>query len=95
MSSFSIRDNLTRKGFIVRMVDTLVTGKDIYQDLFTASEGSGIWLVVTDHSDYRKIDLVRLKDIMIENPLIIDTGGMINRDTLYKHGFEYHWLGRL
>ena len=77
------------------MADPFVTGKDIYRDPYTASEGSGILLVVTDHSDYRKIDLARLKNIMTENPLIIDTRGMIDRDTAYKHGFEYHGLGRL
>ena len=93
--SFIIRDDLTRKGFSVRMVDPFVTGKDIYRNPYTASEGSGILLVVTDHSDYRKIDLERLKNIMAENALIIDTRGMIDRDTAYKHGFEYHGLGRL
>lgn len=93
--SFTIMDDLTRKGFSVRMADPFVTGKDIYRDPYSASEGSDILLVVTDHSDYRKIDLARLKNIMTENPLIIDTRGMIDRDTAYKHGFEYHGLGRL
>ena len=93
--SFIIRDDLTRKGFSVRMVDPFVTGKDIYRNPYTASEGSGILLVVTDHSDYRKIDLARLKNIMTENPLIIDTRGMIDRDIAVMHGFEYHGLGRL
>ena len=93
--SFTIWDDLTRKGFSVRMADPFVTGKDIYRDPYTASEGSDILLVVTDHSDYRKIDLARLKNIMTENPLIIDTRGMIDRNIAVKHGFEYHGLGRL
>ena len=93
--SFTIRDDLSKKGFIVRMADPFVTGKDIYRDPYSASEGSDILLVVTDHSDYRKIDLARLKNIMTENPLIIDTRGMIDRNIAVKHGFEYHGLGRL
>ena len=93
--SFTIMDDLTRKGFSVRMADPFVTGKDIYRDPYSASEGSDILLVVTDHSDYRKIDLARLKNIMTENPLIIDTRGMIDRNIAVKHGFEYHGLGRL
>ena len=93
--SFTIRDDLISKGFSVRMVDPFVTGKNIYRDLYIASKGSKILLVVTDHSDYRKIGLAKLRNVMTENPLIIDTRGIIDRETALKHGFEYHGLGRL
>lgn len=93
--TFTIRDDLSMKGFSVRMADPFVGGDNIYRDPYAASDGSGILLVVTDHSDYRRIDLARLRTVMAENPLIIDTRGMIDRNTAEKHGFEYHGLGRL
>ena len=93
--SFTIRDDLVAKGFVVKMVDPFVHGNGIYHDPYIASEGTGILLVVTDHSDYRSIDLAKLRSVMAENPLIIDTRGMIDRNTADKLGFEYHGPGRL
>jgi len=93
--SFQIRDDLVRKGFKVRMTDPYVTGKGITSDLYAACTSSSIIVLVTDHDEYKRIDLHKLRSIMSDNPLIIDTRGMIDRYSAIKNGFEYHGLGRV
>jgi len=83
------------KGFNVRMTDPYVTGKGIDKDLYAACTSSYIIVLVTDHDEYKRIDLHKLRSIMSDNPLIIDTRGMIDRYSAIKNGFEYHGLGRL
>ena len=93
--SFAIRDDLIRKGFKVRMTDPYVKGKEIESDVYEASRSSSIIVLVTDHGEYRRVDLNRLRNLMGDNPMIIDTRGLIDRQSALKHGFEYHGLGRL
>jgi len=93
--SFQIRDDLVRKGFNVRMTDPYVKGNGITSDLYAACTSSSIIVLVTDHDEYKRIDLHKLRSIMNDNPLIIDTRGIIDRYSAIKNGFEYHGLGRL
>ena len=68
---------------------------DIKVDFYEASRSSDIFLLLTDHSDYKKINLELLKSLMADNPLIIDTRGFISKEMAKKLGFEYHGYGRL
>ena len=93
--SFQIRDVLVKKGFSVRMTDPYVTGKEITNDLYAACTSSSIIVLVTDHEEYKRINLCKLRNLMSDSPLIIDTRGIIDRYSAIKNGFEYHGLGRL
>lgn len=95
--AYQIHDYLVEKGFHVTMSDPFVREDKvkIISDEFLALKGSNILLILTDHARYKNIDLQKLKDVMDENPLIIDTRGIVKRDEAVKYGFEYHGLGRL
>ena len=93
--AYIIRDELSRDKFEVRLADPFVSGKDIYKNLYVATTGSDILVLLADHSEYREIEIRRLKDLMRPEPVIIDTRGIIDRDEAVHNGFEYHGLGRL
>ncbi|MEM0135206.1 MAG: nucleotide sugar dehydrogenase [Thermoplasmatales archaeon] len=93
--SFTIRDELKRRGFEVIMTDPFVKGSSILSDFYEASRGSNILIVLTDHSQYKSIDLHKMKRLVGENPLIIDGKSLIDRKVAKNLGFEYHGIGRL
>ena len=93
--SYAIGDALIKKGFEITFTDPFVKGKGIQSDLYSASEKSDCLVLVTDHSEYRKLDLVKLRKHMNTKPLIIDTRGIIDRKAAEDNGFAYHGLGRL
>ena len=95
--SFAIEHSLLGKGYEVIMSDPYVKdGTDrIVNDLYEAAFGVNILIILTDHTAYKKLDLVHLKEVMGPRSLIIDTRGIIERSNATNAGFEYHGLGRL
>ena len=95
--TFEIADNLSSKGFEVKFTDPFVNNPNvtINHDLYKSSIDSEILLLLTDHTEYRELDLMRLKSTMRGRPLIIDTRGLISRNHAVDLGFEYHGYGRL
>ncbi|MHB8360888.1 MAG: nucleotide sugar dehydrogenase, partial [Thermoplasmataceae archaeon] len=95
--AYQIYDYLKEKGFIITASDPYVNERriEIIKDEFLALKNSNILLVLSDHSNYKNINFQMLKDNMSENPVIIDTRGIIERSDAIKNGFEYHGLGRL
>lgn len=96
-TTFQIENELRVKGFSVNLTDPLVKRNDmqINPDLYSASSGRDIFLLLTNHSEYSKINLKKLREMMLENPIIIDTRGIIKKNEAESTGFEYHGLGRL
>ena len=95
--AYQIYDYLTEHNYEVTMSDPYVKEDKlkIIDDLYSASTKSDILLILTDHSEYKKIELKKLKEIMNHEPLIFDTRGIIDRNEANINGFEYHGLGRL
>ena len=93
--AYEIRDGLINHNFKVKLSDPFVTGNEIFQDFYEACIGSDAIVLLTDHSEYRHIDLNRLKTLMNPNPVIVDTRGLISKDDALKSGFEYHGVGRI
>jgi UDP-N-acetyl-D-mannosaminuronate dehydrogenase len=93
--TYEIRNELVRKGFEVRLTDPFVCSKDIDTDLYVACKNSNVILILTDHTEYKNIDLMKLKALMNEDATIIDTRGLVNRKDANECGFKYHGLGRL
>ena len=93
--SYAVKSELSKKNFEVRLTDPFVSGDGVFKDLYRSSNGANIVVILTDHSEYRNIDLTRLKGLMADNPLIIDGRGFLDRDRATEQGFEYHGLGRL
>jgi UDP-N-acetyl-D-mannosaminuronic acid dehydrogenase len=93
--SFKIKDNLLKKKYKVILTDPYVLGDSIHKDFYEACRESNILLLLTDHLEYRTIDLRKLRLIMGPDPLILDSRGLIPREDAVKNGFEYHGVGRL
>jgi len=93
--SYEIRDALIHSNFTVKISDPFVTGKGIFSNFYEASKNGDMIVLLTDHSDYKEIDLKKLKVLMKPNPMIVDTRGVISKDEALKNGFEYHGVGRL
>ena len=93
--AYEIRDVLINHNFKVKLSDPFVVGNNINKDPYEASKGANIIVLLTDHSNYKKIDLRKLKTLMESNPLIIDARGLISKEDALKNGFEYHGVGRL
>lgn len=88
---------LEKTGFLISYSDPYVkspsihNGSDIYSDL----KGKDVLLLLTDHGEYKTLNLERIKELMARNPVIVDTRGIIERREAERIGFEYHGLGRL
>ena len=95
--TFEISSSLESKGFTTILTDPYVMNSAflIKKDIYEASFGSEILLLLTDHQEYRELDLKLIRNSMSTDPLIIDTRGIISKESALKLGFEYHGYGRL
>lgn len=95
--TMEIMDKLKLNNFKVRLSDpfTAIPGVEIEHDIYEASINKDIFILLTDHTEYKSIDLKQLKSNMNKQPLIIDTRGLISREDANSLGFEYHGYGRL
>jgi UDP-N-acetyl-D-mannosaminuronic acid dehydrogenase len=94
--SLKINEMLKADGATVRLSDPYVRSvSGTTRDIYEAVKGAEVLLIMTDHKAYGEMDLKRVKSLMAQNPLIIDTRGIIKRDEAERLGFEYHGLGRL
>ncbi|MDS0256811.1 nucleotide sugar dehydrogenase [Thermoplasmatales archaeon AK] len=95
--AFEIAGMLENRGYQVRLSDPFVDVPNtvVNHNLYEASSGCDIMLLLADHSEYRRIDLRKLRSAMNNDPLIIDSRGIILRDQATALGFEYHGYGRL
>lgn len=95
--TFEIADILQNKGFDITLSDpnVQVGGFQINNDLYNSKVRFDILLVLTDHSIYKVMNLNKLKAQMGKRPLIIDTRGIISRESAINLGFEYHGYGRI
>lgn len=95
--TFEIVDILSSKEYQVKLSDPFVElpNTTINHDLYESLKDNDILLLLTDHSKYKDLDLLRLKSVMNDDPLIIDTRGIISRDEAESLSLEYHGYGRL
>ena len=50
-------------------------------------------VLVTDHPEFRNLDLVRLRKLMKDNPIIVDGRRIIDPNEAKRHGFQYLGVG--
>jgi nucleotide sugar dehydrogenase len=50
-------------------------------------------VIVTDHSQFKNMDLSEIKNLMNANPIIVDGRRIINPLEAEKYGFRYHGVG--
>lgn len=95
--TFEIKNQLMSAGFDVILSDPYVFSpfENVEENLYDASEGQEILLLLTDHTEYKELNLQKIKIKMAADPIIIDTRGLIPREDALKLGFQYHGYGRL
>jgi UDP-N-acetyl-D-mannosaminuronic acid dehydrogenase len=50
-------------------------------------------LVLTEHDEFKNLDLNKVKNLMNKNPILIDTRRMFKKEIAEKLGFEYISIG--
>jgi UDP-N-acetyl-D-mannosaminuronic acid dehydrogenase len=68
-------------------------GAERAESLSEAVRGSDCIIIVTDHAEFKKVDLQLLKSEVKENPIIIDARRMLDPNIVKTFGFKYYGLG--
>ena len=72
------------------------------EEVFKGQKESDLWksiiksdmiLILTEHEEFRNLDLNKIKKVMNENPILIDTRRMFKKEIAQKLGFEYISIG--
>jgi UDPglucose 6-dehydrogenase len=58
------------------------------QDIYTASKGTRLCVILTEWDDFKNIDFVKLKQL-VDLPVLYDCRNLFDKSVLEKHGFEY------
>ncbi len=100
-----IMETLWKHGATIKAYDPVACGtvRDIYgsrKDLmlyddspFDVLEGADCLIVVTEWSEFRGVDLVKVREAMPGN-VIFDGRNIFSPETAKQAGFEYHGIGR-
>jgi UDP-N-acetyl-D-mannosaminuronic acid dehydrogenase len=62
-------------------------------DLTKAVDRSDCMLVATDHKIFKEVKFEEIKELMNENPIVIDCKRIYNPKKVEKHGFIYYGIG--
>jgi len=63
------------------------------ESLMEAVKDSDCIIVATDHSEFKEIDLLKLRKLMKDNPIIVDGRRLIDPVEAKKTGFKYYGVG--
>lgn len=63
------------------------------QSLNKAAKDADCLVIVTDHAEFKNLDLTSLKPLMAKEPFIVDGKRIIEPITAKKNGFEYYGVG--
>ena len=58
-----------------------------------ACDGAEALVIATDWPEFAALDFAEVKSRMV-TPLIFDGRNLLDPETMHKHGFEYHGIGR-
>jgi UDP-N-acetyl-D-mannosaminuronic acid dehydrogenase len=91
-----VKDSLLPEGIRLRIYDPYV--KDDLNGLTVDSieecvRGADCLAVLTDHPDFSGINLERVKTLMNERPIIVDTRRVIDPQQALRAGFSYYGIG--
>ena len=66
---------------------------EIEKDIWKSVTKSDMILVLTEHDEFKNLDLNKVKNLMNKNPILIDTRRMFKKEIAEKLGFEYISIG--
>jgi UDPglucose 6-dehydrogenase len=99
--ALSIIKSLHKEGATIRAYDPVAMdkAKELFDnvifcsDSYEAAKGADALVVITEWSEFKYLDLPRLKELM-RNPLIIDGRDIYDPARIRELGFGYHGIGR-
>ena len=94
--SLGVINELKKKGAIVQIHDPFVKSYErleIKKDFYKSVEDSNALVFVTAHSEYRNLDLNKIKKLM-DTPIIIDGRNIFDKEEMIKKGFLYKGIGK-
>jgi len=68
-------------------------GAEPTDSLESAVENADCLVVAVAHREFRDLDLVRMKEMMGDRPIIVDAPRIIDRNNAERHGFSYYGVG--
>ena len=63
------------------------------KNILKTVEKSDLMVILTDHDEYKKLDLQTLREIMNENPILVDTKRVFDKKIADDAGFLYVSVG--
>jgi len=94
--SLGVINELKQKGAIIEVHDPFVKGYEdleIKKDLYSCVKDSDALVFVTAHSEYKNLDLNKVKGLM-KTPIIIDGRNIFDKEEMIKKGFIYKGVGK-
>ena len=86
--SFKVRKALLREGAEVVLSDPYVTNyqnQEVEKDIYKACEGADLIFIATNHKEYRKLDINKIKQVVKKNTIVCDVWNVFGTDKiLYK-----------
>src|SRR6185436_4302581 len=71
----------------------VLPGAELCGDAYTVAEGADALLLLTQWSEFRRLDLERVQASM-RTPLLVDGRNLYDPNDMVKRGFRYHGIGR-
>jgi len=68
--------------------------ESVTPDIYAAAKGRDIVIFAADHSEYKKIDLVRLRKLMGKRAGIVDSRHVVEPRIAIALGFDFEGIGR-
>jgi UDPglucose 6-dehydrogenase len=68
-------------------------GVELCHDAYDVAQGADALIVATEWSEFRRLDLVRIRDSM-RQPLVVDGRNIYDPHEMAALGFTYHCVGR-
>ena len=63
-------------------------------DAYDCAKGADALVIVTEWEQFRALDLDRLKQVMADEPVIVDLRNIYLPDEMRQRGFNYESVGR-
>lgn len=94
--ALDVINTLKEKGAVIQVHDPFVKsyeGIEIKKNFYESIDGSDAIIFVTAHSEYKKVDLSKIKKLM-NAPIIIDGRNIFEKEEMIKKGFIYKGVGK-
>ena len=94
--ALDVINTLKEKGAVIQVHDPFVKsyeGIEIKKNFYESIDGSDEIIFVTAHSEYKKVDLSKIKKLM-NTPIIIDGRNIFEKEEMIKKGFIYKGVGK-